>query len=118
MRDLQAMDETRTNIESMRGVIIALIPVAGFVGFIVYEVLHVPYSGTKFMGLFFLAIGALNILGRRQIGRQILRQTKSSPPFISEFWKSVGENRVRLFYLGIGNIFTVAGCVLVIMGST
>jgi hypothetical protein len=31
MRDLQAMDETKTNIESMRGVTIALVPVAGFV---------------------------------------------------------------------------------------
>jgi hypothetical protein len=118
MRDLQAMDETKTNIESMRGVTIALVPVAGFVGFTVYQVLLLAASGTRFIGVGFLAIGALNILGRRQIGRQILRQTKSSPPFISEFWKSVGENRVRLFYLGIGIIFTVAGCILVIMGST
>ena len=110
--------QARPSVGSMLGVTIALVPVAGFVGFTVYQLLHLQASGTRFMGVGLLAIGTLNILGRRQIGQQMLRPSKFSPPFFSGFWESLGENRIQTLYLGIGIIFAVAGCVLVIMGPT
>jgi hypothetical protein len=101
----------------MRWVIAFLALCAGFMGFIVYQVLHVPSSGTKFMGGFFLVIGAMNSLFYKSSGRKFYATTQRNPPYFARFWARFGERGIQFFHLGIGIIFTVAGCVLIVLGT-
>ena len=71
----------------------------------------------RFGGGFFLAIGAINIVFHRSIGRQAYGKVQSKPPFISKFWEVGGEKGAQLLYLGIGIICAVVGCVLLIAAA-
>ena len=102
----------------MRWVLVFLAPIAGFMGFIVYDVLHVPTSETEFMGLFILAIGAMYLLFYKSSGRKFYARTQRIPSYFATFWARIGERGFQIYFLGIGIIFAIAGCVLVIMGST
>ena len=101
--------------ESMRWVIASLAVLAGWMAWVVYWVLPGP---GRFLGGFLLAIGTLNGLFYKRTGRTFFARTQSSRPLVAEFWASSGERGVQFFFLGIGVIFVVAGCLLIIAGAT
>jgi hypothetical protein len=76
-----------------------------------------PPDGDRFAGGCFLLIGAMNILFHRKFGRQIYRNAQSMSPFVSKFWDVGGEKGTQLLYLGIGIVFAVVGCVLLIRSA-
>jgi hypothetical protein len=65
-------------------------------------------------GGFLLALGAMNILLHRLIGRQMFAWSRPLPAFAARFWALQGERGVQVFYLGIGIILAIGGCVLLI----
>ena len=93
-----------------------LILVSAGVGVLLYLVLP-PLGGSSILlGWAFLAIGTFNVLLHRRIGRQVFRQSTTLPRFFADFWRSVGEKGVQLFYLGVGIVLAVIGSVFMIMG--
>jgi hypothetical protein len=68
----------------------------------------------RFAGVFFLIVGAMNILFHRRFGRQVYTRGHSGPPFVAKVWDAGGEKGAQLLYLGIGIILAVVGCVLLI----
>jgi len=78
---------------------------------------RLPPDMSRFAGGFFLAIGAMNILFHRRFGRQVYGRAHSMSPFVSKFWDVGGEKGAQLLYLGIGIIFAVVGCVLLIRSA-
>ena len=94
-----------------------LVVLAGWTGFIIYLVLHLQAGSTKWLGGFFLAIGMMNLASYKRGVRRFFARTQSSPHYSAKFWASIGEEGLQLFFLGIGAIFVLAGCVLLIVGS-
>jgi uncharacterized membrane protein YfcA len=76
-----------------------------------------PPDGDRLFGGFFLVVGAMNVLFHRRFGRQVYRKAHSMSPFVSRPWDSVGEKGIQVLYLGIGIIFAVVGCVLLIRSA-
>ena len=81
------------------------------VSFLAYRV---DPSGRRLGGGFFLAIGAMNILFHRRFGRQAFGRGHSMRLIVARFWDYGGEKGAQLLYLGIGVIFAIVGCVLLI----
>jgi|ERR1019366_2716137 hypothetical protein len=98
----------------MRWVIASLVVLAAWMFWLVYLVSPGP---NKFLGGFLLAIGLLNGLFYKSTGRKFFAKTQSSRPFVAGFWARSGERGVQLFFLGVGAIFALAGCLLIIVGS-
>jgi len=98
----------------MRWVIASLIMIAAWTAWLVYVLSPGP---SKFLGGCLLAAGTLNVLFCKSTGRKFYAKTQASRPFVAGFWAHSGERGVQVFFLGIGVIFTVAGCLLIIMGS-
>ena len=96
----------------MRWVIASLVALAACMAFAVYLGLHVPDG--KLYGLFFLAIGALNLLFYKRIGREFYAKTQSRRPLVANIWARLGEKGLQVLYLGVGIIFATAGCVVII----
>ncbi|MGD1024763.1 MAG: hypothetical protein ABR880_18400 [Candidatus Sulfotelmatobacter sp.] len=46
-----------------------------------------------------------------------MRKRRSSPPFVARVWAIGGEKGAQMLFLGIGFIFALAGCVVMIAGS-
>ena len=97
--------------EPKRWLVPLLAVISAGVGFLAY---HVPPSGRRLGGGFLLAIGAMNILFHRKIGRQVFDRAHSMRPIVARFWDYGGEKGTQLLYLGIGVILAIAGCVLLI----
>jgi hypothetical protein len=76
-----------------------------------------PWPDRFFFGGFFLAIGIANVLFYKTIGREFFAKTQASPPFVARVWATAGEKGVQVLCLGIGIIFAVAGCVVMLAGS-
>jgi hypothetical protein len=107
--------QLKTSGESMRWVIAQLVLVAAGVGFIFYVTLPLPSS--KLVGGFFFAIGLLNVPFYEKTGHKFFAKTQSSWPQVATFWARSGERGTQILFLGIGIIFAVAGCALLIVGS-
>jgi hypothetical protein len=103
-------------VESMRWVIACLVVLAAWMAGVIYYVILPSHSG-RLLGVFFVAIGALNVLFCKTTARKFFAKTQSSPPFVAGFWARSGERGVQLLFLGIGIILAVGGCVLIIVGS-
>jgi hypothetical protein len=102
-------------VESMRWVIAQLAVIATGVAFILYMAFPLPSS--KLIGGFLLAIGALNGPFYRITGRRAFAQM-SKRPLVAWFWVRSGERGSQVLFLGIAIILAVAGCVLLIFGSS
>ena len=102
--------------ESMCWVIACLVMLAAWMAVVLYEALPLS-SGGKSLGGCLLAIGALQMLFYKRTGRRLFAQTQSSRPFVARFWARIGEREVQLFYLGVGSILAVGGCILLVFGS-
>ena len=74
-----------------------------------------PFPDSQLFGWFLLAIGALNLLFCKRIAREFYAKTQSSRPFVANFWLRVGEKGLQVLYLGIGIIFALAGCIVMIV---
>jgi hypothetical protein len=98
----------------MRWVIGLLVFLAVCMAFMIY--VFRPWPDHVYFGGFFLAIGIANVLFSKTNGRKFFARTQASPPFIARVWACGGERGVQVLFVGIGAIFTVAGCV-VIVGS-
>jgi len=100
----------------MRCVIAVLAMVAAWMAAVLFVALAWP-NGGKSLGGCLLAIGALNLFFYKGIGRKVFAKTQSSRPFVARFWEGIGERGVQLFYLGVGSILAVGGCVLLVFGA-
>jgi hypothetical protein len=98
----------------MRWVIALLVVLAVWMAVMLYCFLPLP--DRIFFGGFFLAIGITNVLFYKTTGRKFFAKTQASPPFVARVWASSGEKGVQVLFLGIGIIFAVAGCVVIIVG--
>lgn len=95
------------------GGVALLIGLAACVRLLLYRV---PPDIAKGLGTCFLAIGAMNILFHRRIGKQIYAQAQSMRPVVSKVWEGLGGQRgAQILYLGIGIVFAFAGCALLIV---
>jgi hypothetical protein len=100
-------------VESKRGVVVLLMLIlGGVIGLLV--MIPSESQSNRFFGACLIAAGAMNVLLRRMIGRQLFRQVNSSSPLISNFWKRMGQDGIQLLYLGIGIILAAAGLFLLI----
>lgn len=97
-----------------RWLVALLIVIAAGVSWLLYQI---PPSLGKLPGGFLLAIGAVNILLHRRIGRQIFGWAHSMPPVVARFWECGGEKAAQFLYLGIGIILAVGGGVLLIKSA-
>jgi hypothetical protein len=109
--------KTNPAVESMRWVYAVLALFAGWIGLVVYMVLQLSSTGARRIGGFLLVLGVLNLLIYRKSGPALRSTTKPSANFLARFRGRIGETKIQIFFLGIGIIFTVGGCVLVMMGS-
>ncbi len=100
----------------MRWVIAGLIMLTGWIAWLVYVVL--PAHSSRLFGGFFLAIGVPHVIFYRRNGRKFFAKTQTSRPFVANFWARSGEKGIQLLFLGFGITLAVAGCVLIVMGST
>jgi hypothetical protein len=98
----------------MRQVITLLVVFAVSLAFILY--VYRPLPDSSLFGGFFLVFGITNVLCYRTTGRRFFAKTQSSPPFVAHVWACGGENGVQVLFLGIGIIFAVAGCFVIIGG--
>jgi len=106
--------QMKSGAESVRWVVALLLVIAAGVSWLLYRI---PPSVGRLPGGFLLAIGALNILLHRRLGRQIFAWGHSMSPIVARFWERGGETGAQLLYLGIGLILAVAGCVLLIRSA-
>ena len=90
-----------------------LVAIAAGVCWLLYQT---PPSLDRLTGAFLLAIGILNIVLHRRIGRQIFGWAHSMPT-VARFWECTGQEGAQLLYLGIGIILAVSGAVLVIKSA-
>jgi hypothetical protein len=100
----------------MRWVIALLAILAVWMAFILY--VFRPWPDHLFFGGFFLAIGITNLLFQKTTGRKFFAKTQASPPFVARIWAYGGEKGVQVLFFGIGIIFAVAGCVVMLAGCT
>jgi len=98
----------------MRWVIALLTVLAVWMAVILY--VFRPWPDRLFFGGFFLAIGIANVLFYKTTGRKIFAKTQASRPFVARVWARGGENGAQVLFLGIGIVFAVAGCVVIILG--
>ena len=98
----------------MRWVAFVLLALAAWMAWLVCTTS--PFPDSKIFGWFFLAVGALNLLFYKRIGREFYARTQSRRPFVAKFWVRVGEKGLQVLYLGIGIIFAVAGGVVIAVG--
>jgi len=99
----------------MRWVIALHVVLAVWMAVIFY--LFWPWPDRLFFGGFFLAIGITNVLFCKTTSRKFFAKTQASPPFVARVWSSAGEKGLQVLFLGIGIIFAVAGCVVIIVDS-
>ena len=85
------------------------------IAFIVYVALPLPNS--RLIGGFLLAIGAFNVLFSRTLGTRVYDQMLDRP-VLGWFWLRCGEKGSQLLFLGIAATLVIAGCILLIFGST
>ena len=100
----------------MRWVILLLTVLAVWMAVMLYVLRPLP--GRILFGGFFLAIGIANVLFYKTTSRKFFNKTQASPPFVARLWAGVGENGLQVLFLGIGIILAVAGCVVIILGSS
>ena len=83
-----------------------------FMGLWTYVVLknHSP----RYWGALVLAIGAYNIFLRRRMVRGMSRDGIFNT---SRFWATGGEKATAGLFLGIGIVFALAGCAMIVFGS-
>jgi hypothetical protein len=98
----------------MRWILVLLAFLAAWMVFVAYIIGSVP-DATVF-GLFFLAIGLVNIIACKTTARRVFSWAISSRPFIARVWLVGGTKGLEILYLGIGVIFAVAGSVELAMG--
>ncbi len=103
----------------MRWAIVLLVILAMWMAVILYwmsAILHVfrPLPDRLLFGGFFLAIGITNVLFSKRSGRKFFAKTQIGPSFITRFWAYVGEQGVEVLFLGVGVIFAIAGCFVMI----
>ena len=96
--------QVRAAVESVYWVVILLVVIAAGVSWLLY---WIPPSLGRLPGGFLLAVGALNILLHRRIGRQTFGWARLMPPVVARFWGCGGEKGAQLLYLGIGIILAV-----------
>ena len=65
---------------------------------------------------FFLAIGITNLVFWRTNGRKFFARTQTCPPFVAGVCARGGEKGVQVLFLGVGVIFGVAGCIVMMLG--
>jgi hypothetical protein len=99
----------------MRWIIVLLVVLAVWMAFMLY--VFRPLPDRLFLGGFFLAIGITNVLFCKTNGRRFFAKTQASPGFVARVWVCAGEKGVRVLFLGIGIIFVVAGCIVIVSGS-
>ena len=104
-------------VESTHRVTAVLVLFGVWMAFVLYVILSSPLQGTKFLGGFLLAIGALNIGLYKKTARKFFVMAQSGRPFVAKFWARIGEREGQLLFLGFGIVLTVAGCVLLVVGS-
>jgi len=86
----------------------------GFIAFGISFLVYVIPPPGRLEGGFFLAIGAMNIVFNRRLGRQVFNQSRfMRSNSVRKYWDIGGERGSQLLYLGIGFILSAAGCVLV-----
>jgi len=100
----------------MRWVIALLVVLAVWMAFMLY--VFRPLPDRLLFGGFFLAIGITNLLFYRAAARKFFAKTQASPPFVARVWAYGGEKGVQVLFFGIGIIFAVAGCVVMLAGHT
>ena len=98
----------------MRWVIVLLLVFAIWMAFVLYAVR--PWPDHLLFGGVFLAIGIANVVFCKTNGRKFFARTQASPPFVARVWACGGEKGVQVLFLGIGVIFAVAGCFVILMG--
>jgi hypothetical protein len=102
--------------ESMRWVIAQLVVIASGVTVFIYVIL--PSHPGILGGGFLLGIGVLQVVFYRRTGRKFFARTQSSPHLVASFWAHSGERGTQLLFLGMGIILAIAGCILLVAGST
>jgi hypothetical protein len=98
----------------MRWVIALLVAFPTWMAFVLY--MARPWPDHFLFAGFFLAIGITNVVFWRTSGRRFFARTKACPPFVARVWARVGEKGVQVLFLGVGIIFGVAGCIVIILG--
>jgi hypothetical protein len=88
-----------------------LLFLVGVAGGVTWLVCELPRGLGGGPGGCLVAVGVLNILMRRRIGRIIIRRSHSMPSAVARFWESAGERGAQLLYVGIGTILILAGFV-------
>jgi hypothetical protein len=99
----------------MRWVVALLVVLAVWMALMLY--LFRPLPDHLFFGGFFLAIGIANLLFYKTTGRRFFEKTQASRPFVARVWAIGGEKGVQMLILGVGVIFALAGCFVMIAGS-
>ncbi len=99
----------------MRWVIALLVVFTIWMAFVFYVVR--PWPDHLFFGGVFLAIGITNVVFCKTNGRKFFAKTQACPPFVARVWACGGEKGVQALFFGIGIIFAVAGCVVIIVDS-
>jgi hypothetical protein len=95
---------------------IVILVVSVFSAWAILLLMKVPRSAYLGIGVFLVVIGLLNILLHRTNARRMFGSLERFHcRFITRFWDCLGENGLRLLYLGMGVAFLSAGCIFLIM---
>jgi hypothetical protein len=98
----------------MRLVIVLLVIFAIWTAFVIQVVR--PWPDPFLFGGFFLAIGITNVVLGKTSGRKFFARTQECPPFVARVRARAGEKGVQVVFLGVGIIFGVAGCIVMVLG--
>lgn len=80
---------------------------------LIWLIVQTPKGLGKLPGVFWIVIGAFNILLHRRIGRQTYNWARSMPPFVAKLWAHCGEQGTQILFMGIGVVLLLAGFALI-----
>jgi hypothetical protein len=100
----------------MRWIIALLLAFAIWVAFVLYVTWPLPDH--FLFGGFLLATGITNLVFWRTNGRKLFARTQAYPPFVARVWARAREEGVQVLFFGVGVIFGVAGCIVMILGTS
>jgi hypothetical protein len=100
----------------MRWIIALLLAFPIWMAFVLYVTWPLPDH--FLFGGFLLAMGITNLVFWRTNGRKLFARTQAYPPFVARVWARGGEKGVQVLFLGVGVIFGVAGCIVMILGTS
>jgi hypothetical protein len=79
----------------------------------IFLLIVLPSDAGQFIGVVFLAVGAVEVALHRMSARWTFKQGISMP-LVSGFWKRVGPEGVQELYLGIGLVLMAAGSLFLV----